>query len=179
MPPKDPAHAGNDLQAQLDALRAESATLKNQAANFQEQAQTAQAALAEQKRQATHAGHAAFCDKLIAEGRLLPANKLVVVAALDLVASQETPLQFGEGENKEPFTIDKFKQTLQSFPVVVPFGEVARDAGSGDQVAKSINVPIGYEVDPQAAELHRKALSYQEAHAGCDYVTAVTAVSAS
>lgn len=177
--PMTQEHASNpdDLQVQIDALKAENNTLKTQNASFQEQAQAAQAALIDQQRQAMHAGHAAFCETLIGEGRMLPAHKAVAVALMDLIASQETPVQFGEGDEQAPLTVEAFKATLKSTPVLVPFGEASQDKGNNSPVSSTLKVPAGYEVDQKSAELHRNALAYQEAHVGCDYLTAVTAVS--
>lgn len=171
------SNSDDDLQAQIASLKAENAALKTQAVSFQEQAQSAQAALIDQQRQAMHAGHAAFCETLIGEGRMLPAHKAVAVALMDLIASQETPVQFGEGDEQAPLTVEALKATLKSTPVLVPFGEASQDKGNNSPVSSTLKVPAGYEVDQKSAELHRNALAYQEAHVGCDYLTAVTAVS--
>jgi len=165
-----------DDQARLAAVEAENAVLKQQVAQFQEQAQQAQHDLQTQQRNALHEGHAAFCEKLVAEGRLLPASKEVYVAMLDTLAYMDTPLQYGEGDAKAPLTADVLKKTLADTPVLIPFGEAARDDGKTTAPAP-LKIPAGYEVDPVAAELHNKALAYQESHTDCDYLTAVAAVS--
>lgn len=156
-------------------LEAENAKLKTQSSEFQERADAAQTALLERERAATHESHVAFCDKLVGEGRLLPVTQAVAVAALDLIAAQEKPLEFSEGDGKVQLTADKFKAALSSFPVIVDFGEKAADTGKHN--AKTIvNVPSGFEVDPKSAALHSKALAYIEAHPGTEYVAAVAAV---
>lgn len=158
------------------ALEAENTKLKTQSSEFQEQATAAQTQLAEQERAAKHAAHVAFCDKLAGEGRLLPAVQAVAVAALDLIAAQEKPLEFSEGDNKAQLTVDKFKAALSSFPVIVDFAERSKDDGKTTTKAANLAVPPGFEVDPKAAALHNKALAYIEQHPGTEYVAAVAAV---
>lgn len=115
------------IKAQMAALETENAKLKTQSSEFQERADAAQTALLERERAATHESHVAFCDKLVGEGRLLPVTQAVAVAALDLIAAQEKPLEFNEGDGKVQLTADKFKAALSSFPVIVDFKERSAD----------------------------------------------------
>lgn len=165
------------IKAQMAALEAENAQLKAQTSEFQEQASAAQTALLERERAATHESHVAFCDKLVSEGRLLPVTQAVAVAALDLIAQQEKPLEFSEGGNAAQLTVDKFKAALSSLPKVVDFGERAADHGKTGKPRAALNIPQNFDIDPKAAELHNKALAYIEQHPGTEYVTAVAAVS--
>jgi len=164
------------IKAQMAALEAENAKLKTQSSEFQEQATAAQTQLAEQERAAKHAAHVAFCDKLAGEGRLLPAVQAVAVAALDLIASQEKPLEFSEGDNKAQLTVDKFRAALSGFPVIVDFAERSKDDGKTGKPRSTLNLPQGFDVDPKAAAVHDKALAYIEQHPGTEYLTAVAAV---
>lgn len=165
------------FKAQVAALEAENAKLKTQTTEFQEQATAAQTALAEQERAAKHEAHVAFCDKLVSEGRLLPVTQAVAVAALDLIAKQEKPLEFSEGDNTAQLTVDKFKAALSSLPKAVDFGERAADDGKTGKPRAAINVPQNFQVEPKAAAVHEKALAYIEQHPGTEYVAAVAAVS--
>ncbi len=165
------------IKAQVAALQAENATLKTQSSEFQEQATAAQTQLVERERAARHESHVAFCDKLVSEGRLLPVAQAVAVAALDLIAAQEKPLEFSEGDGKVQLTADKFKAALSSFPKIVDFGEHSAEDGKTGKARAPLNVPPGFQVDPKAAALHDKALAYIEQHPGTDYLAAVTAVS--
>ncbi|MCB1949474.1 hypothetical protein, partial [Nitrosomonas sp.] len=178
-PMPDPKEKDDDriqeVQDENRRLRAENDQLKAQSAQFQEQATSAQTALAERERTAIHDGHVAFCEKLVSEGRMLPANKAVAVAALDLIAAQEKPLEFSEGDGRVELTADKYKSVLQAHPVVVDFSERSADKGEAVEQRKT-NVPSGFEVDPKSAELHNKALAFMEAHPGTEYITAVDAV---
>lgn len=160
---------------EIARLKAENAQLKTQSSEFQEQATVAQTALVERERAAKHESHTAFCEKLVTEGRLLPVAKHVAVATLDLIAAQETPLEFSEGDGKVQLTADKFKAALSSFPKIVDFTERSADTGKHD-TKPLLNVPSGFEVDPKSAALHSKALAYIEAHPGTEYVAAVAAV---
>lgn len=166
-----------NLTKEIAALKAEKTALETQSANYQEQAAAAQAALVDRERAARHESHVAFCDKLVSEGRLLPVAQAVAVAALDLIAAQEKPLEFSEGDGKVQLTADKFKAALSSFPKIVDFGEHSAEDGKTGKSRAPLNVPPGFQVDPKAAALHDKALAYIEQHPGTDYLTAVTAVS--
>ncbi|QOJ20350.1 MAG: peptidase [Gammaproteobacteria bacterium] len=165
-----------NLTKKIAALEAEKAALETQSANYQEQAAAAQTALADRERAARHDSHEAFCDKLVDDGRLLPVARAVAVAALDLIAAQEKPLEFSEGGNTAQLTVDKFKAALSSFPKIVDFGERSADDGKTGKQRAIVNVPQGFDVDPKAAALHDKALAYIEQHPGTEYLTAVAAV---
>jgi hypothetical protein len=163
----EPSPKGDDMSAEdkarLTALEEENTRLK---------AEGATRAGAER-----HAAHASFAEGLMQAGKLLPAQKDVCVATLDFFAGQDTEVSFGEGDAKKPL-VDGFKEFLSALPKQVEFSEVAKPENGGGATA-SIAAPPGYTVDAAGAETHAKALSYQEAHEGVDYITAVKAVSAS
>lgn len=148
---------------QKAALEAENAQLKTQ--------------LAEIKQAGIHAGHAAFAEKLVAAGQMLPAQSAVAVATLDHLATLETPVEFGEGDDKAPL-IDAFKAFLEGMPKLVEFAEQAtnqRAVGDLDKGA-AFAAPDGYSVDADSLAIHNKALAHQAQHK-TDYLTAVKAVS--
>jgi hypothetical protein len=148
---------------QKAALEAENAQLKTQ--------------LAEIKQAGIHAGHAAFAEKLVAAGQMLPAQSAVAVATLDHLAALETPVEFGEGDDKAPL-LDAFKSFLQDMPKLVEFAEQAtnqRAATDGD-ASVDFAAPAGYGVDGDSLAVHKRALAYQAQHK-TDYMTAVQAVS--
>ena len=124
-----------------------------------------------------HVGHVAFAESLITSGQLLPAEQSVAVAALDHFASQDTPVEFGEGEERKPLA-DAFKSFLQGLPARVEFGEIAthgKQAGASGII--EFSAPVGHVVDGSQLATHRKALDHQAANPGCDYISAVKAVS--
>lgn len=169
----EPKPKGDEMsaeeKAQLAALQAENATLKAQQVEFAE---------AEKKRKidATHAEHLAFAEALVKEGKLLPAHKEVTVATLDNLASQETAVEFGEGDAKKPL-LDAFKAQLQAAAKLVEFAELGadKDKGKAAAAAAAFSTAPGYQVDEAKMATHLKALSYAEANK-CDYVTAIKAV---
>lgn len=121
------------------------------------------------------AGHDIFLDGLVQGGRVLPAQKNVLLAALCHLDGAQ-PLSFSEGavEKKQPLSA-AFRELLAALPPQVAFGEAA-PSEMGSAPVPGIHVPRGYAVDPDRAELHAKALQYQERHSGVDYITAVHAV---
>lgn len=154
-------------RARLAALEAENTRLKKEKADFVE---------AENKRRAAaaHAENESFAEGLIKEGRLLPANKAVAVATLDMLAQRDEPYEFGEGDDKVAVSLDSFKTLLQSFPKVVDFSEHA--AGEDDEDV-SFAAPQGFTVSVSALEIHAKAVAYQKANPNVSYLDAVKAVS--
>ena len=148
----------DEEKARLAALEAENVKLK-------EQAKTRKAA-------EIHAANAAFAEKLVQEGKILPIQKAVCVATLDFVDGDEKVVEFGEGDEKKPLQ-DAIKAFLESLPKQVDYAERSRDAGA-ERTVEFAGAP-GYSIDPVKLEIHAKALAYQESHK-VDYVTAVKAV---
>lgn len=156
-------------KARLAALEKENADLKAKDVAFAE---------AEKKRNADarHTAHLAFVEGLIKEGKMLPAQLAVNVAMLDFIGSQEAVIEFGEGDAKKPL-LDAYKAQLQAMPKLVEFGETAAAGKTSAAGVVEFAAPAGYGVDPEAMELHGKALAYQQAHPNVEYYAAVQAVS--
>lgn len=148
----------DEEKVRLAALEAENAKLKKQAG--------------EQQKAEIHAANAAFAEKLVQEGKLLPVQKSVCVATLDFAESCETVVEFGEGDEKKPLK-DAIRGFLESLPNQVEYGELSRDKGA-ERTVEFAGAP-GYTIDPAKLDIHAKALAYQEHHK-VDYVTAVKAV---
>lgn len=142
-------------KARLAALETENAALKADQAAFAE---------AEKKRasDARHAGHAEFAEGLIKAGKLLPAHKGETVAMMDHLASQEQPVEFGEGDAKKPL-LDAFQAFLQAQPKQVEFSEVSGNTGAGDALDVS-----------DAAAVAAKAVEFQEAEGKAGRTISVT-----
>ncbi len=131
--------------------------------------------LAARERELAHAGHVAFAEKLVSEGRLLPALKDQTVAILDALPA-DTKIAFAEGAEAVSAG-DALKTMLQALPVAVTYG-AANLGDDPDAPAKSAAFAAdGKAVDVERLALHNKALSYQAAHPGTDYAAAVRAVS--
>lgn len=154
---------------QKAALEAENAQLKQRLA----ETEAREKAAAADKR---HGEHLAYAEQLIGEGKLAPKHKDAVVAFLDF-ADGESAVEFGEGESKQPLG-SAFKGFLAELPKVVEFGEHATKDKTAQGASGSVEfaAPAGYEVSADSLALHNKALAYQEAHPGTDYLTAVMTV---
>jgi hypothetical protein len=163
--PKGDAMSAEE-KARLAELEAENARLKAEQAAFAEAEKT-------RVRAACHASHLSFSEGLIQAGKLLPAQKDVCVATLDFLAGQDTVVEFGEGDAKQPLA-DGLKAFLAALPKQVEFSEVAKVEGAGDTV--EFAAPGGYAVDADRLEIHKKALAWQAAHPNTSYQTAVNAV---
>lgn len=101
-----------------------------------------QADLDEREAKARTAEHVAFCDGLIKEGRLLPADKAERVAMLDTLAASDAQVAFAgnDGEvTKSP--LDLYKAQMAVAPKIVPFGKIetgdlpASGEMTGEQIA--------------------------------------------
>jgi len=136
------------------ALEAENARLKQQieAAAARERAAAATA---------RHAEHASFAEALAREGRLAPAQSALCVALLDFVAGQDSVVEFGEGEAKQPLA-EAFRTFLRQLPKQVEFGEVSGAEGGATSVGFS--APPGFTVDPNGLDLLRRAQAHAVAH---------------
>jgi len=144
-PTPQPADELAAMKARLDELMAQNASLKASA-------EGAAAALAQHKREAAHAEHAAFADSLVQAGKLTPALAKTIVATLDHLA--ETPaLQFAEGNKTQPLH-QAVREALAALPATIPMGEAAAD--HSEVKVKPIAQMSGHEAaalykrDPQA-----------------------------
>ena len=150
------------------ALAAENESLKKQLADA-----NAKAKAAELTRRKSDA--AQFCEGLIGEGKLLPAEKDTVVGLL-ILAGDSQPVQFGEGDGAVTDAPKARLETLlKSLPKRVEFSEVAKP-GTAKKAVQFAAAP-GMPVDTEALDTHAKALAYQQTHK-VDYVEAVKAVQA-
>lgn len=134
--------------------------------------------LAHIKTAQAHDANVAFCDALIADGRLLPAARDVIVATLDHLAGQGQPVEFGEGAARAPL-IDSLKATLKAAPKAVEFGEQA----TGDRAAQGgetghaggDDAAFAESADPARLAQHQAIKAHMAQHQ-VDYATAARAV---
>jgi hypothetical protein len=113
---------------------------------------------------AAHDEHVAFAERLVQEGRLLPASKDKVVA-----------VSFAEGAAKLT-PVAALREVLEAQPKVVSFGEM--DLGDGPGTERAVEFAAdGKAVDPAGLALHNRALAFQRQHPGTAYLDAVAAVS--
>lgn len=139
-----------------------------------------EAAVAEAERQAREIAAAAarteavsFADQLIAQGRLKPARKDVVVELL--LSQPTTTIDFAESEGGPKAPGALLRELLAEAPAVIDFNERSAPAHGNAGIAE-FSAPSGALISGDRLELHRKALAYQAAHPNTPYVTAVAAV---
>lgn len=122
----------------------------------------------------THADNVAFAERLVAEGRLLPASMDKAVSLLDALPHEAT-FAFAESAEKLSPAM-ALREILEAQPKVVSFGRLdLPEGGTGAQAAAF--AADGKPVDPAGLETHMKALDYQRQHPGTAYIAAVRAVS--
>jgi len=129
MPDKDPV-----------ALEAENRRLKADIAKRDKAARTA-------KQDAIHAANAEFAEKLVAAG-MKPVHAPAVIAALDYADSSETPLEFGEEDDREPLS-DGLKAIFSDLAGGVSFAEIATKTRAGKNAAQTAN-PLMADAEARA-----------------------------
>lgn len=161
-----------DLEAKAAKLAQLEAAAAAQSAEFADR----EAALAAREAAAREAEIVEFADGLIAGGRVLPRDRAGLVAYLS--GPDETgAIEFADGdETVKKLAHEWLRGFLASLPPQVDFAE--RGATEDEAAATAaFAAPDGYQVDAGALDTHRRALAWQQAHAGTDYLAAVKAVS--
>jgi hypothetical protein len=148
------------------ALEAENQQLKQKMAELN-------AAQIKAAQTARHTEHLNYAESLVTAKKLPPAHKELVVAVLDAVVTEQ-PLEFGEGEHKQPIA-KGFKAFLDTLPTSVLFSETATKDRAGAPSTVDFSAPQGATVDSEQLAKHGKALEYAAKH-GVDYITAVRQV---
>ncbi len=101
-------------------------------------------------------GYNEFCEGLIKEGRLLPANKKDIIQQLQAAHLSNLEIEFSEnGENKKISAVESLKKYLKNTPKVIEFGEAVTKEKAGTSDGNS----------EDAAALAKKAVEYKEAEA--------------
>lgn len=114
------------LQARAAELDARDAALRTQEA--------AQAALVKQARTA---GIASFCDGLVQQGRLLPAERPRIVAFMEGLPDTAQVVEFADGDPAKPVTtgaLEVLQGFLRGLPPRVQFAELAAPGRTGSTV---------------------------------------------
>ncbi len=169
-----PAPAQTTPPATPDPRDAEIANLKAELAK-KEQAE------AQAKIKADEQANNDFAESLVKDGKLVPANKEMVVAVLNAIdtANRANPLNFGEGDNAKPLN-QAFKDGLNAGLMAGKsylFSETAGKTNQPTHTAKQYdhNLPHSVQVDSDSMAKHQEILAYCEAHK-VDYTTAVMAI---
>ena len=110
-----------------------------------------------QSRQASiHTANVAFAEELIGAGKLLPKHSAALVAALDFAESGDQPLEFGEGDARQP-VVAGLKAIFTDLPKQIDFAEKAskeRHAERGQVVDLEF---AEKNTDPDRLQLHQRA----------------------
>ncbi|MFU4572534.1 peptidase [Pseudomonas aeruginosa] len=136
-------------EKQAAALKAENERLQAELKKHQDDQKTA----ARQKR---HAGNVEFAEGLVKEGRLLPRHAAALVAALDFAEDGEQPLEFGEGDARQP-VVTGLKSIFTDLPKRIEFSEQAR---KDRQAERQSMVDLEFaekNTDPDRLDLHQRA----------------------
>ncbi|HYD12725.1 MAG TPA: hypothetical protein VEC11_07745 [Allosphingosinicella sp.] len=153
------------ITAATTALEARSAELDQREQQLATREQTASAAL--------HASNLAFADRLVAETRLLPAGKGLLVGLLDtLDGVAADTVSFGEAD-KDISPADALRKLLSGAQPIVSLGEAAPGGGEEEPGSVSFAAPAGFDVDAKRLEIHSKALELQAADSSLSYLDAV------
>ncbi|UCU94009.1 peptidase [Hydrogenophaga taeniospiralis] len=159
----------------------EKAALEAQNAQLQADLDAARTTLQAQATAANTAAHTAFAEALIAEARVAPADKALLIATLDhleppvLAGSQAQVVEFGEGEAKVPMAT-ALKDWLKALPKRVEFGEQAsRDRAAADKDKAGDTVQYAEGTPAESIELDKQIRKYA-ADNKLSYADAATAV---
>jgi hypothetical protein len=133
-------------------------------------------ALKDREAKAAQEEAAAFAEQLVQDGKLLPREKDGVVALM-LALPAGTALNFAEGDTQVSKPAGEFlRGFLGALPKRIDYTEKSRDDGTTVTGAASFAAPRDATVDASRLALHKKALAYQAAHPGTEYLAAVEAV---
>ncbi|KRB58465.1 hypothetical protein ASE04_27515 [Rhizobium sp. Root708] len=121
-----------------------------------------------------NAANVSFAETLVTDGKLLPASKDKVVAILNALPA-DTAVSFADGANTVTASVSQaVRDVLSAQPKIVSFG--ATDLPEAGKQASASFASDGHAVDRERMEVHDKALAYQRAHPGTEYIAAVKAV---
>ncbi|MDH4276406.1 MAG: hypothetical protein OEW08_15355, partial [Gammaproteobacteria bacterium] len=162
-------------QADIDA--AKKAAREEAAAEFSAKEQTLQQKLDAERRTRQSTEFAAAITAAIDAGRLTPAQaEGMCEFMLDLESADTAQFEFSAGNAKVKKTpLVWFQEFMAKLPKQVSMGAAAHDPAS-ESGSADFTAPGGYAVNAERLDTHHKALDYQRAHPGTDYLVAVAAV---
>ena len=118
---------------------------------------------------ALHANNVSFAEGLIADAKLAPAGKELLVGVLDNLDAVAV-VSFGEAGEMAPAAA--LKKLLGAAVPLVSFAEHGKRR-EDEKSYTSFAAPEGYEVDPAQSELHAKATRIQQDNPGIGWMDAV------
>jgi hypothetical protein len=157
----------------------EAQALTERATKLEADLAAAHATLQAQAQAANTARHTAFAEALVAEARIAPADKALLVATLDHMEPAFLPgagvqmVQFGEGPNAKPMA-EALRDFLKGLPKRVEFGEQAsRERAAQDGTTDSVTYAEG--TPPESITLDKRIRAHAAAHK-LSYADAATAI---
>lgn len=152
-------------EAEKTALLADNARLQREVQQHKdEKRQETQAAI--------HSGSVAFAEGLVAAGRLLPKHSAALIAVLDFAEGTEKPLEFGEGDARQPIATG-LKAIFNDLPKQISFAEQASKERQTSGARTGAELEFAeVETDPGRLDLHVRA-SQLAADKGIPYESAV------
>lgn len=149
----------------------EAAALQAQNQQLAAELAAARSTLQAQADAANTAAHAAFADALIAEARIAPADRALVVATLDHLEPAVLPgaqapavVEFGEGDAKKPMAA-ALKDWLKGLPKRVEFGEQAsRQRAAAEGATAAADVQYAEGTPPESIELDKRIRAHATQH---------------
>lgn len=134
-----------------------------------------QAELDAREQEVREADNIAFAETLIADEKLIPANKDKVVALLNAAGASDATVSFADGDDLD--LASALRDILESQPKVVSFGDYdLGDEADSNKAPLNFSVADNATVDADSAALDRKAQAYMRDHPGTEYMDAVSAV---
>jgi hypothetical protein len=118
---------------------------------------------------AYHAGNVSFAEGLVADAKLAPAARDLLVGVLDHLDANAV-VSFGEAGEMAPAAA--LKKLFDSATPLISFGEHGKKP-TDDKSYTSFAAPEGYDVDPAQAALHARAKTIQQDNAGLSWIDAV------
>ena len=116
-----------------------------------------------------------FLNDLIRQGRVLDAERDALAEEYGDLYKADQVMTFAEGEKS---LVQKFKERLSARAVLIEPPRGSHFA-TPDRAKNTVTVPPGFDaqsVNPESAELDRKATEYMEKHTGVNYEQAIQAV---
>ena len=159
-PPEPPQPKEPDMatEAQLAAEKAAREQAEQAAAAAQAELQKLKDAQAQSEREAAHQENTDFAEGLVKAGRLKPADKELVVQALDFAEyPQHTTADFGEGDGKKTLSAALREFLGAVLPQQLPAaGHLATGASAKPA---GVSADFAEHADPEALSHHQRALA--------------------
>jgi hypothetical protein len=147
----------------------EARALKDRATQLEADLAAAHATLQAQAQAANTERHAAFAEGLIAEARIAPADKALLVATLDhmepatLPGTQAQLVQFGEGTTAKPMA-DALRDFLKGLPKRVDFAEQASRERAAAVEGQANAVQYAEGTPPETIDLDKRIRAFASEH---------------